>query len=117
MINLIQTPLNLSGIPIDIRKYLSISDELLTRITVVDIAEPLVPMPLSIHTNPFWNDYTESLDTGEPEDINTLEGYYLALYVRNNPEFSVKVRSSVLERLIRANALLRLQGYQLSARI
>lgn len=117
MINLIQSHVDFSAIPLHVRKYLSLADELLDRVQVVESGEAFVSVAPHLCANPFWYDFHGDLDAGEPENVEALEGYYLALYVKNHPDFSVKVRTTVLEHLITANELLRRQGYQLSVRI
>lgn len=117
MINLIQTHVDFGAIPLHVRKYLSLSDQLLDHVKVEESGEPFVSISPYLQVNPFWHDFHGDLEAGEPEDMEMLEGYYLALYIKNHPDFSVKVRATVLERLIVANTLLQKQGYQLSVRI
>jgi len=120
MKNIINYDIDFWLIPLEVKKYLYIHDDLCLNININEKSnkEKLVKINNNeIICEPFWNDKSIFTWDKELDYVINLEEIEMKKYLKNNPDFWILVRESVKEKLLRIDKIFRKKGYFLSLKI
>lgn len=121
MKNIINYDIDFTNIPVSVKKYLYIHDDICKKIPINTNSnkENLCEIKnYEILCEPFWLDDNNFSTWDEELDyLLNLEWEEIKKYVKNNPNFSILVRKKVKEKLLKVNEKLKSKGYILSIKI
>jgi len=111
MKNIIADHIDLSRIPLDLRKTFHIDDFLIKKeVQITDNGEKLITINAKnpdIKIAPFWEDTPGNLQVADQElqYMIDLEGILMEQYVLNHPDFWVQLRESVYDKVLQAQKI------------
>ena len=120
MKNIINYDIDFWKIPLEIKKYLYIHDDLCLNIKINTEynKEKLVEIKNNeIICEPFWNDKKILTWDKELDELTNLEETEMKKYLKNNPNFWIFVRKSVKDKLLKINNKLKSKWYYLAIKI
>jgi len=123
MKNLIADHIDMSRVPLSVRKTFHIDDFLIkNEVVLADNGEKLVTIDAQnphVRIAPFWEDAPGMLrvDDRELQDIIDLEWVCMHTYVQNHPDFGIQVRETVYKKICEANTLFQRAGVELVIKI
>jgi len=123
MKNIIGDHIDLSHIPLHLRKTFHIDDFLIKKeVRIIDNGETLITIGKNhphIKIAPFWEDAPGSMhvDDQELQYMIDLEWILMKKYVDTHPNFGVQLRESVYEKVLRVNDIFKKSGIELLLKI
>ena len=120
MKNIINFDINFWLIPLEIKKYLYIHDDICLNIKINKKSneEKLVKINNNeIICEPFWDDKPIFTWDKELDYVINLEEIEMNKYLKNNPDFWILVRKSVKKKLLKIDKIFKEKWYFLSLKI